>query len=171
MMELHLLVRRLFAPLREPVATAARRATERAALAVENATSGHRREQNLARALEALDTSMFHFDVLNADDRIDARVHDYLRRTVDQIIDGLEQLTVTPVDEWLRLKLVPLEPDAEEPCKRPEQSRWQGLLARVAEAARLLLPSEPIPLRTPAVAADTGPVNGAVRLPRSVRRS
>jgi len=129
----------------------ARRGAERAALAVELATTGASSERNLEGALTALCTSMFHCDTLCELEIIDRRVHDYLRRSVDRIVAGLEQLRTTPVDQWLGLQLTPLEAEPTEPSETAPLTRFQIILEQVAQAARFFLPTPaPPPGNVPA---------------------
>jgi hypothetical protein len=89
---------------------------------------------------------MFHLDTLREHDLIEGTVHDYLRRRVDQIIEGLEQLITMPAHQWLSLRLPALEPEAGEKREDSGAPRWQGILARVAQVTRSFMPA-PIPPR------------------------
>src|SRR5581483_2017029 len=123
--EHHYFVLRTLKGLLDRNSMLARRGAERAALAVELATAGDLPERNLERALTAIRTSMFHCDTLCQLKIIDRKLHDYLRRNVDQIIAGLEQLMTTPVDQWLGLQLTPLEAEPTEPSETAPPTRFQ----------------------------------------------
>jgi hypothetical protein len=88
---------------------------------------------------------MFHCDTLCELEIIDRRLHDHLRRSVDQIIAGLEQLKATPADRWLGLKLTPLETEPAEPSASAQPTRIETILERVARVARSVfqLPTSP----------------------------
>jgi hypothetical protein len=89
---------------------------------------------------------MFHCDTLCELKIIDRRVHDHLRRSVDQIIAGLEQLRTTSEDRWLDLPLTPLETEPTEPGEAAQATRFEKVVERVVQAARSILQS---PARSP----------------------
>jgi hypothetical protein len=144
--EIHFVILRALSGVRNRCAMLARCAAERAALAVELATAEDSPERNLARALTAIRTSMFHCDTLCELEIIDRQVHDHLRRSVDQIIVGLEQLRTTPPDRWLGLDLVPLETEPTESRETAQPTRLETILERVARVARSVFQS---PTRPP----------------------
>jgi hypothetical protein len=142
--ELHFFILRALSGLRDRSAMLARRAAERAALAVELGTADDCPRRNLPQALTAIRTSMFHCDTLCEQGSIDPQTHDYLRRSVDRIIAGLEQLRGAPSDEWLGLPLAPLETEPSKLTERSEPAqptRFQTIVDRVAQAVRSILPS------------------------------
>jgi len=139
--ETHYFILRALKGVRDRNSILARRGAERAALAVELATAGDSPGRNVECALTAIRTSMFHCDTLCELKIIDRKLHDYLRRSVDRIIAGLEQLITTPVDQWLSLQLPPLEAEPTEPSEAAPPTRFQAILDRVAQAARSLLPA------------------------------
>jgi hypothetical protein len=100
---------------------------------------------------------MFHCDTLCALKMIDRQVHDYLRRSVDQIIAGIEQLKTTPDDHWLDLELAPLETNSTGTRETVQPTRLQSVLDRVAKAARSILPSTG---RTDSPSSTRGPRRG-----------
>jgi hypothetical protein len=138
--EIHIFVLRALDGIRDRRAMLARNSAERAALAVALATADDSPGHNLKRAITAIRTSMFHCDTLYAMEIIDRQAHDYLRRRVDQLIAGLAALKTTPPDHWIDLQLIPLEaePTAESEAAAP--TVLQGILDRVAKAARFFLP-------------------------------
>jgi hypothetical protein len=139
--EVHFFLLRALTQVRNRSAMLASRAAERAALAVDLATAGDSPERNLPRARTAIRTSMFHCDTLYELGIIDRRVHDYLRRRVDQIIAGVEQLRSAPEDQWLGLQLTPLESEPTEPSETAHPTRLQSIFERVAQAVLAILPS------------------------------
>jgi hypothetical protein len=141
--EIHFFVLRSLAGIRDRCATLARNSAERAALAVELATSGDSPDRNLARALTAIRTSMFHCDTLCAQEIIDRRTHDYLRRRVDQLKAGLEALQATPNDRWLALQLPPLEAEPTEQSEAGPRTLFDSIMERVAKAALSILRRRP----------------------------
>jgi hypothetical protein len=139
--EIHFFVLRALAGTRDRSAMLARRAAERAALAVDLATAGDSPGRNLAKALTAIRTCVFHCDTLCEQEIINRQVHDYLRRSVDQIIAGLEQLKTTPEDHWLELPLAPIETQSTEATEPRQLTRFQRISERVAQAVRSMLQS------------------------------
>jgi hypothetical protein len=134
--EIHFVILRALKGVRDRSAMLARSAAGRAALAVELATTGDAPRLNVARALTAIRTSMFHCDTLCVLEIIDRRVHDHFRRSVDQIVDGLEKLKTTPVDGWLDLDPTPLENEPTEQSETAEPTRFERILEGVAQATR-----------------------------------
>jgi hypothetical protein len=152
-LELHLLSLRCLSDARDPKATKILHATERAAVALELAAVGHRRDDNLRRAQKEMTTSLVLVEALHLIGRINARVCDHLRRRIDQVVSGVEQMIIAPPGECLALELPPLEEEAKELPKDPVRARWRQLIRRVAETARSLLapqeepqpPAQPTP--------------------------
>src|SRR5262249_251355 len=126
-------------------ATEVRRATKRAALAVELAATGHRRDAHLLRAHADMATSWLLIQNLHAEGKLNERACDHLRRRIDQIVACLEQLKLTPPEQWLALELAPLEEEAKDLDTQPERSPLKSLLVKVAAVARSLLSDEPSP--------------------------
>jgi hypothetical protein len=145
--EIHFVILRALDGVRDRNAMLARIAAGRAALAVELATAGDFRARNLSRALTAIRTSMFHCDTLCELEIIDRRVHDHLRRSVDQVIAGLKQLKATPADRWLDLHLTPLETELTEPNEPAQPTRFEKIVERVVQAARSVFQSAAAPPR------------------------
>jgi hypothetical protein len=140
----------LLAGVRDRCATLARISAERAALAVELATADDSPERNLARALTAIRTSMFHCETLCAQGIIDRKSHDYLRHRVDQVIAGLKSLQATESDHWLDLPVIPLEAEAAEHGETVAPTLLHIILERVEQAVRLILPRQVPPSETAA---------------------
>jgi hypothetical protein len=111
-------------------------ATERAAIAVELAASGHRRGYNLQRAHEAMIVSLGLMRLLHIEGMLARKPYDQVRRKADQILFGLEQLDDSSVESWSTIELVPIEDVASDSGK--EDSLVKPLLARVAETMRLI---------------------------------
>ena len=144
-LELHLLCLRLLAQLHETKATKIRRATERAAQAVELAANDFRRKQNLRKAHAEMVTTLLFVRALYLEGKISLRVCDHLRRQIDQIDAGIEQLSTTCPDEWGGLELPPLEAESVDSSSNPERLLAQRVLTRIAEILRKLLTIESPP--------------------------
>lgn len=141
--DLELLCARLLSHLREPKVTKIRRATERTSLAIElAATVGYRRDSNLRRIVADMATTLLLVRTLHLEGKIGSRVCDYLRRRIDQIVSGVEQMSTTRPDEWSALALPVLEPEVADPEQNPERLLAQAILQRIDEIARSLLTEE-----------------------------
>jgi hypothetical protein len=113
-----------------------RRATGRAAIAIEHATAGHRRRDNLRRAHEAMMTCHGLTQLLHLEGMIDARTYGLVRRRIDQIVSGLEQLGDTNAECWTTIELAPIEIGSSDSSSRTVDSRLRQLLLGAAEAIR-----------------------------------
>jgi hypothetical protein len=131
--ELHLIIARGLAPVR------IRRATERAAIAVEHAAAGHRRRYNLQRAHEAMITTRSLMRLLYLEEMIEGGAYHHLRRRIEQILSGLEQLGDAAPERWSAIELVPIDSESSDSGSTAEDSRLQLLRARVAKTVRTIL--------------------------------
>jgi hypothetical protein len=157
--EIHFFVLHVLDGIRDRCATLARRSAERAALAVELATTDDSPGRNLKRALTAIRTSMVHCDTLCARKIIDRQVHDYLRRRVDQLVAGIEVLKTRAADQWPDLPLPPLEAEPTEESGAAPLTLFQSVMERLAQTVRSVMPRhspheavsqpQPIPGDTP----------------------
>jgi hypothetical protein len=144
-LELHLLCLQLLSQIHETKATKIRLATERAAHAVELAAIGSRREHHLRKAIAEMGTTLLFVRALHLEGKLGLPVSDYLRRQIDQIVAGVEQLRATRPDEWVGLELPPLEAEAIDPSANPERRLAQRVLTRLTEILRKLLAVESPP--------------------------
>jgi hypothetical protein len=148
-LELHLIIIRCMASvgLHNYDVARIRRATQRAAIAVEHAAGGHRRRYNLQRAHEAMITALALMRLLHLEEMIEGRPYHHVRRRIDQILLGLEQLTNTAPECWSAVELVPVDSESNDSDSSAEGSRLALLLARVAKAVRDILTLRPVVTR------------------------
>ncbi len=133
LVELQLYALRWLTPVWAPARMTAciHRAAMTATMSVEVAAHGPRQRPFLKRAKEAAHVFMSALRQLEIHGGLDLRILDEARRRTDQVLLGLDQLAVTPVEEWTALHLPPLAP---EPAAPPPES--PVAVARRAVAAR-----------------------------------
>jgi hypothetical protein len=74
--------------------------------------------------------------VLHVEGLIESRPYNHLRRRIDQIVSGLEQLGEATTEQWPTLELAPLDGESSDSNAAGEGSSLQLLLVRVAETVR-----------------------------------
>jgi hypothetical protein len=78
--------------------------------------------------------------LFHLEDMIERQAYSHVRRRIDQIFSGLEQLSEAPAELWSTIELIPLESESINSSSAAEDSRLQLILARVAETLRSISP-------------------------------
>jgi hypothetical protein len=81
--------------------------------------------------------------ILHVEGMIDARTYGLVRRRIDQILSGLEQLSDANVECWSTIELVPLEIDSKDSNSGAGDSRLQQIMLLAADTVRSILTDRP----------------------------
>jgi hypothetical protein len=109
--EFHLAVREWIASARAPASAMGvlAVATRRARVALEVAAHSQAYRRQLQRARENMLTCLAEFPTLTDEGYFCDELCLEARRRIDQILRGIDQLLTTPVEEWLKVELPPIE--------------------------------------------------------------
>jgi hypothetical protein len=115
-----------------------RRATARAAGALQVASRGDRRKHHLRLVRESMGWCRSSFLLLFLEGHIPAEVYDEARRRIDQIDSGVKRLESAGDESWSAIEPPPLAAPVSEFEKEPAFKPIRRLLARIAETTRLV---------------------------------
>jgi hypothetical protein len=136
--EFHLALLQWIAHVRGPVSLTSplRHAMRRARVALEMAAHSRSYEGYLKRAREDLLMCRAQFIVLADEGYFTEEHFRDARSRLAQILRGVDQLIITPIENWDELKLMPIEPEPAAEASAAQAKR-EALRQRVAEIANL----------------------------------